>query len=1024
MSKVLRILASPMLMAMLIIAFGVACAIATFIENDFGTQSARALVYEAWWFELIMLLLAVNFIASIYSRKLYQKSKLPIMIFHVGFVVILLGAAVTRYIGQEGMMHIREGEKASSFESSDRWLSICFDDEIHYDSKKGFTPVSRNNFSRKIKHKGRDFTIELTDYVPNAQENVVEHPNGYPVVSLVITDDSGSHPALVRPGKILPVGITGLGFNGTPKELDVELMLTDTGMVARSPYPVTIRQMPVEEEGIIEPKNWFKLTTHTFYHAGNVRFAYRGHWRSAKVKMVYSPEPDVQGTDVLRFNVNTSKSSAELFVPISKADNEPVYEEIDGVDIGIRYGTKDIPIPFDIKLNEFVLERYPGSESPSSFISHVTVLDNEIESEKEKAYSIYMNNILNYRGYRFYQSSYDPDEKGTYLSVNKDFWGTAITYFGYFILIVGVLWSLFAPGTRFRKLISKSATPVVLSAFLLISPSVFSQDSPVPSVKHAKEFGTMLTQDQGGRVKPISTLSGEVLRKLNRSTKFQGHIPEQVFLGMSAFPDFWQHVPIIKVKDKELKALLGIRDDMAAFVDFFDHQQGSTYKLRQIVQEAIALKPAQRGSLQKEVVKVDERVNILYMIFSGQLARIFPITDHPENRWLSMSEASESNDTLNVELISDMYARYIVSVRNASESEEWGKASSMLHQIIDYQREHGKDVVPSATKVKSEVLSNRLLIFERLIPIYGITGLMLLIFVFFEFFRKTRVGNKFYVILSVALFAGFLLHTFGIGLRWYIAGRAPLSNGFESMVYVAWAAMLAGFVFAKRSRVVLPATALLSTLTLFVAHLSWMDPEITNLVPVLKSYWLTIHVAVITASYGFFGLGAILGLFNIVLYAFKTNSNKINLNRHISSITNINELNLTLGLYLLTIGSFLGAVWANESWGRYWGWDPKETWALITILVYAFILHMRLIPSVKSAFAFNFGALIGISSVLMTYFGVNYYLSGLHSYAGGDPIPVPSWIFFIVAAILSLSFFAWYNNRLVEEKDEKRETTS
>ncbi|MDD2279738.1 MAG: cytochrome c biogenesis protein CcsA, partial [Bacteroidales bacterium] len=300
----------------------------------------------------------------------------------------------------------------------------------------------------------------------------------------------------------------------------------------------------------------------------------------------------------------------------------------------------------------------------------------------------------------------------------------------------------------------------------------------------------------------------------------------------------------------------------------------------------------------------------------------------------------------------------------------------------------------------------------------------LLIIVFIELFYKGNWGKHVFTALAIVLILGFIAQTFAIGLRWYIAGRAPLSNGFESLVYVSWAAMLAGFMFAIRSRVVLPATALLSTLILFVAHLSWMDPEITNLVPVLKSYWLTIHVAVITASYGFFGLGAILGLFNISLYAFQTKKNFANIDRHIKSITVINELNLTLGLYLLTIGSFLGAVWANESWGRYWGWDPKETWALITMLVYAFVLHMRLIPSFKSTFALNFGSLIGIGSVLMTYFGVNYYLSGLHSYAGGDPVPVPRWLFFVVTGLISLSLFAWYNNRMIVASTEKTKKSS
>jgi cytochrome c-type biogenesis protein CcsB len=233
------------------------------------------------------------------------------------------------------------------------------------------------------------------------------------------------------------------------------------------------------------------------------------------------------------------------------------------------------------------------------------------------------------------------------------------------------------------------------------------------------------------------------------------------------------------------------------------------------------------------------------------------------------------------------------------------------------------------------------------------------------------------------------------------------------MVYVAWATMLAGYIFTKRSRVVLPATALLSTLTLFVAHLSWMDPEITNLVPVLKSYWLTIHVAVITASYGFLGLGAFLGLINLLLISLKTKSNINIVKRQVDELSVINELTLTIGLYLLTIGSFLGAVWANESWGRYWGWDPKETWAFITILVYTFILHMRLIPNFRNLFTFNFASILGIASVLMTYFGVNYYLSGLHSYAGAESVPVPKWTYIAVALFFAFSIFAWRRSRLI-----------
>jgi cytochrome c-type biogenesis protein CcsB len=1013
MFRVLKFLASPMLMAILIIAFGVSCAIATFVENDFGTSAARALIYNAWWFELIMLFLAINFISSVFTRKLYMKEKIPILLFHVGFVIILLGAGITRYFGQEGMMHIREGETSTSFTSTEKCLIVKANDEIVSQREVNFTPVSRNRYNKSLVIYGKKYKIELADFIPHAVETVVEHYDGYPIVSFQVIDDKGNHPILIRPEhgwktKQVSIGIVGNGVH------DIELNLTDSGVVARAHYPLLKRSMLAEEEIEIPINTWFKMDRQVFYEIKEIQFAYRNHWPKARIKMAYSGNPSIPGHDVLVFNVRYDSESREVFVPLSEVEDDPIILKTDQINLSFKYSPVRMEIPFGIKLNKFLLERYPGSQSPSSFISDVIVVNDDMGDYFP--YSVYMNNILNYKGYRFYQSSYDPDEMGTYLSVNKDFWGTSITYFGYFILIVGILWSLFAPGTRFRKLITKSSAGVVLLFGLLVSSSVFSQTHIAPDASHASHFGQIVLQDKGGRIKPISTLSGEVLRKLNRSNKFLGQSPEQVFLSMSAFPDQWQHIPVIKIKSKELRAVIGIRSEMATFVDFFDHQAGSSYKLGRLVQEAFALKPDQRTRIHKDAIKADEKVNILYMIFSGQMASIFPLPNYPEKSWLNMAEAMEDIDSTGVKVMANQFADYLQEIRRATQHRDWTEANITLGKLLDYQQKHGKEIMPSTGKIKVEVFTNKLLIFERLIPFYGFTGLILLILVFLELFRRSKLGNRLYLILFSVLLIGFVFHTTAIGMRWYIAGRAPLSNAYETMIYIAWAAMLTGFIFSKRSRVVVPATALLSTLTLFVAHLSWMDPEITNLVPVLKSYWLTIHVAVITASYGFFGLSAILGLFNLGLFSFKSKSNSEMIDKQIVSITNINELNLTLGLYLLTIGSFLGAVWANESWGRYWGWDPKETWALITILVYAFILHMRLIPSFKTLFSFNFASIIALGSVLMTYFGVNYYLSGLHSYAGGDSVPIPSWLYFIIAAILSLAFFAWYNNRLVDKE--------
>ncbi|MFH1000299.1 MAG: cytochrome c biogenesis protein CcsA, partial [Bacteroidota bacterium] len=231
-----------------------------------------------------------------------------------------------------------------------------------------------------------------------------------------------------------------------------------------------------------------------------------------------------------------------------------------------------------------------------------------------------------------------------------------------------------------------------------------------------------------------------------------------------------------------------------------------------------------------------------------------------------------------------------------------------------------------------------------------------------------------------------------------------------------WASMLAGFSFYKKAPIALAATALLTFLILYVAHLSWMNPEITNLVPVLKSYWLTIHVAVITASYGFLALGAFLGILNMILILLQNKKNTSRIQTKIKELSRINEASLIAGLYLLTIGTFLGGIWANESWGRYWGWDPKETWAFVTILIYAFVVHMRMIPGLKSLYAFNVSSIFAYFSVLMTYFGVNYYLSGLHSYAQGDPMPVPNFVYYSVALLLTLSISAYFAQRKFDVK--------
>jgi cytochrome c-type biogenesis protein CcsB len=338
--------------------------------------------------------------------------------------------------------------------------------------------------------------------------------------------------------------------------------------------------------------------------------------------------------------------------------------------------------------------------------------------------------------------------------------------------------------------------------------------------------------------------------------------------------------------------------------------------------------------------------------------------------------------------------------------------------IDQFQHKLGSELIPGTAKQKLEILYNRINIFRDLSFLYLLVGMALMVFYFRALLTTGSMNPKIVLYTGWIFLAGFALHTIGLIVRGYIAGHMPWSDGYESMIYIAWAGMLAGLIFARRNPMVMGAAALLSGLTLFVAQMSWLNPEITNLVPVLKSYWLALHVAVITASYGFLGVSAIIGLLNLLLAGLVKPESKERVERNIRHMTWINEASMVLGLYLLTIGTFLGAIWANESWGRYWGWDPKETWSLVTILVYAFITHMRLMPGYRGWFALNLASVAGLLCVLMTYLGVNYYLSGLHSYGSGSASSFPVALVVVLVIIGGIAWKAYNNQSKIELKNE------
>ena len=287
-------------------------------------------------------------------------------------------------------------------------------------------------------------------------------------------------------------------------------------------------------------------------------------------------------------------------------------------------------------------------------------------------------------------------------------------------------------------------------------------------------------------------------------------------------------------------------------------------------------------------------------------------------------------------------------------------------------------------------------------------GTLMFIFLIFQIFYDNKYLKYLIKFSKYCIISLFVLHTLGLFARAYVSGHAPWSDAYESMIYVAWATVGIGLAFGRKSDLTIAATSFVSSMILMIAHWSWMDPEIANLVPVLDSYWLMIHVSVIVGSYGPFTLSMILGIVSLILIIITNKRNKKKIDINLQELTIINELSLTVGLIMLTIGNFLGGQWANESWGRYWGWDPKETWALISIMVYAFVLHMRLIPGLKGKWMFNLMSIVAFASIMMTYFGVNFYLTGLHSYASGDKVITPSFVYYSILFVFILGTFSFF----------------
>ncbi|HLP75110.1 MAG TPA: c-type cytochrome biogenesis protein CcsB [Bacteroidales bacterium] len=1015
--KYLKFLISPAFMGILFVVFAASMAVATFVENDFGSAAAYGMVYNTRWFELILLLLAINLVGQLFMFRLFRRSRLTGALFHLSFIVMLAGAAITRYTGWEGSIRIREGEEQANCFTSDKFLGWKISDQngtqlSSHSQKFSMNSSKAERFRKKISAGNSEYTVALKSVVPNASQELADDPDGKPVVSFIIMkgqDMSGDDLVLGKGDLKTANGIT-IGFeSGATADLRVGI---DSGrFVVSSAGGLSAMNMMTREVINTVPGQQLELKKMEVLTVKNVKIIVRGMSLSASPKPVaVDPSQENTGRNAYIFNIAGSGSSKDVYLwQDVSSDTASVRTGFDNKRVEITYGSSVVSLPFSIRLNDFILERYPGSNSPSGYKSDVTLLDKN--ENVEKPFMIFMNNILKYKGYRFYQSSYDRDEKGTVLSVNHDIAGMMVTYTGYALLFLFIILSMLNRNTLFHRADAgfwnsklRKALPAIL---LFLGFAAFAQAQGqriIPGRAAADAFGKTLVQDQKGRTKPLYTLSSDILRKVTKENKFEGLTPVQVFLGINLDFDHWKDVPLISIGNNDLRKKIGISGNRAAFSDIVNLTTGD-YKISSEINSAYNKAPGERSKYDKELMKVDERVNIIYMIYNGSFVRLFPLRNGTQE-WGSVSDALKfAKTSADSVFLNGIQSAMSVTLTGDNKDE----AGRLAETVRQYQERFAGYSLPAASKTNAETLYYRLNIFEKLFPFYATIGLIMMTVLIIAVIKGKQRKSPVYRLVVWLLFAGFLFHTLGFGIRWYVSGHAPMSNGYESMIFISWVTLLAGFLFSRRSVFALPATSVLASMTLLVAHMSFMDPEITNLVPVLKSYWLTLHVSVITGSYSFLGFGAILGLISIILFSLANNKNRERISDAVDELTVLNYKTLTVGLYFLTIGTFLGAIWANESWGRYWGWDPKETWSLITIIVYSIVIHSRLIPGMKDIFTFNMLSLLAFSSVLMTYFGVNYYLSGLHSYASGDPVPVPSFVYITVIALAALILYA--NNK-------------
>ena len=643
-------------------------------------------------------------------------------------------------------------------------------------------------------------------------------------------------------------------------------------------------------------------------------------------------------------------------------------------------GMKEEKLPFSLCLQKFEAKMHDGTNAVADYSSKFTVIDGDDKSEGE----VSMNNIYSHRSYRLYQSSYDEDGKGSVLAINADPYGIPVTYTGYALLFISLVWMLFDPKGGYRKLLKSPLLKkgALMAALILSMGNIQTlhaesatgnlQNAVLPK-ETAEKFGELhiLYND---RICPVQTFALDFCKKIYGARSYQGLTAEQVLSGWVFYGNTWANEPFIKIKSGEMKTAMNL-PDYASLNTFFNREMGG-YTIGPYVQEYYN---GQQDKFHQQAADIDGKIQIIMELREGISLKVLPYTfsknvkatkDHSfikagTTTWFSPVDKLP----LAVEHQHALYIKNVFSLLYGDvQKGNMDRVNIFFDKMLKYQEVSSGSSLPSKIQYQAERINNAFP-FATILFMANLTlGFIALFYTIYRMTKKREI-KVLNIALPILLGVSFLTLTFGLALRWIISGNIPMSNGYESMLTVAWFVMLISILMQLRIRIVMVFGFLISGFFLLVSHINQMDPAIGQMMPVLNSPLLSIHVSIIMMSYALLSLTFICGIMGICLRS------------HGEELQALSRIFLYPALTTMGFGIFIGAIWANVSWGNYWSWDSKETWALITFMIYAVVVHTQSLPIFRKPLVYHIYITLAFLSIAMTYFGVNYFLTGMHSYA-------------------------------------------